>query len=109
MSAHGPDFTAYRCGDYLESPCARDGYYSAEDQWWVVVPKAKAEEICNVGDKTPLGFLKIGSPGVDGVSFGYRSGEDGIWSHEPILNEYRKIANDFPEFLHLYKQRHLQW
>ena len=109
MAAPGPDFSAYRCGDYLESPSARDGYYSTENHWWVVIPREKVEEIVDVSDKIPLGFLKIGSPGVDGISFGYRRGEEGIWSHAPILNEYQKIANDFPEFLQLFKDKHLKW
>jgi hypothetical protein len=109
MSALDPDFTAYRCGDYLESPYAREGYYSAPDQWWVVLPKEQAVEICDISDNSPLGFLKIGCPGIDGVSFGYRRDEEGIWSYDPILNEFLKIANDFPEFLQLYKDGHLQW
>ena len=109
MAALGPDFSAYSCGDYLESPYGRTGYYDNEAFQWVVVPKDQVEEIIDSLSGLPLGFLKIGSPGVDGISYGYKQGETGIWAHAPILNEFAKIANDFPEFLDLYKRQLLRW
>jgi hypothetical protein len=105
----GLNFAAYQCEDYLESPCATEGYYEAQSYQWIVLPRDRAEEIRDASDGTPLGFLRIGSPGVDGVSFGYRKGEQGIWSHDPILNEFRKLANDFPEFLQHWKAGHIQY
>lgn len=109
MSARRPDFASYQCGDYLESPLGRTGYYSKEAYLWVVVPKEQAEELKDLLTGLPLGFLKIGSSGVDGESFGYKRGEVGIWAHDPILNEFHKIANDLSEFLDLYRSGNLVW
>jgi hypothetical protein len=109
MSAQKIDFAAYQCGDYLESPYSRSGYYEAASYQWVVVPKERAEEIRDMLDNKSLGFLRIGSPGVDNVSFGYRKGEEGIWYHDPIGNEFGKLANDFPEFMQLWKDGHITY
>lgn len=104
-----PDFTAYQCNDYLESTYAINGYYSKEDEWKVVIPKSETKELFDDDEGIPIGFLKFGSPGVDGISFGYRRNETGIWSHEPYNGDFRRIANDFDEFIRLYQSRLLKW
>ncbi len=104
-----PDFTAYQCNDYLNSDYAINGYYSKQDEWQVVLPKSEAKEIFNEDEGELIGFLKVGSPGVDGISFGYRRDESGIWSHEPYEGNFRRIANDFNEFIQLFQSRLLKW
>jgi hypothetical protein len=109
MSAVRPDFSRFLCQDYLESRYFDVGYYSEKNHCWLVLPKESATDLCDL-DGRPLRFLKIGDPQADGVSFGYREGEMGVWSHEPILDEFLLVANDVHELVALFESgRLLQW
>jgi len=70
-----PDkWRVYECTDYFESALAMHGYWDERSQIWVIEPIERVEE------RTDCKFLQIGRPGVDGIGFGYRLGQSGIWA-----------------------------
>jgi hypothetical protein len=81
-------FTDYRCSDYFASARFRRGVWSESEQLWLIVPAGEVTEC------PQRHFLIIGSPGVDGIQFGYRSGHDGIWAHYPIEDDFVLLAPD---------------
>jgi hypothetical protein len=88
----------YACADYFESEYARTGHWSEDEQVWLIVPATEIEELRDF-DGQPLNFLRVGRPGVDGVSFGYRKGQKGFWAYLPIESEFQYLAATIREFL----------
>lgn len=83
-----PDtWRAYQCGDYFGSPLAMTGAWDADAQIWYVEPAEGLVEDAN------RGFLIIGRPGVDGITWGYRKGRPGIWVHYPLEDRFEHIAD----------------
>lgn len=76
----------FNCGDYFGSPLARNGYWDEPGQYWYVWPTERVYE------DTELQFLVIGSPGVDGIDWGYRRGHQGLWAWFPIDAEFVALA-----------------
>jgi hypothetical protein len=37
-------------------------------------------------------FLGVARPGVDGILFGYRSGQPGIWAYYPSSGEFKFMS-----------------
>ena len=87
------DFTSYPCSDYVASEWATTGLWDASVQLMVLVPVAEAVH------HEDLGFLEIGRPGVDGILFGYRTGQPGIWAYYPIDDDSVLLAPDLQSFV----------
>jgi hypothetical protein len=39
-----------------------------------------------------ISLLAVGGPGVDGIPWGYRRGEPGLWAYYPIEMEFTYVA-----------------
>jgi len=76
----------YECGDYFQSPLAEYGWWDEESQCWYVEP---ADSVYEDGVS---GLLVIGGPGVDGIRWGYRRDQPGVWAHYPIEDEFVLVA-----------------
>jgi hypothetical protein len=87
-SAMPQRWRAFNCGDYFASDLADRGYYDRESQYQHVWPRDRIYE----DDQRE--FLVIGSPGCDGIEWGYRWGMAGIWAWYPIEAEFRRMASD---------------
>jgi len=57
----------------------------------LIVPLAEVERSADGG------FLRIGGPGVDGISFGYRKEHGGVWAYYPGSDEYRCLGGAIGE------------
>ena len=79
-------FGDYRCSDYFDSEQFTRGVWRESEQLQLIVATDEVVE------RTDLGFLVVGRPGVDGIEFGYRKGHDGIWAYYPISGEFASIA-----------------
>ena len=77
-------FSEYRCSEYFAS--FTQGVWSEEEQMWLIV---RADEVC---ERPESEFLVVGRAGVDGIEFGYRRGQDGLWAHHPIDNDFTHVA-----------------
>jgi hypothetical protein len=76
----------YGCFDYFASPFAEQGYYDEAGQYWYIVP---ADEVYEDSERP---FLVIGGPGVDGINWGYRAGQTGLWAYYPLDQEFVWLA-----------------
>jgi hypothetical protein len=76
----------YECGDYFRSPLAEHGWWDEGGQSWYIEPAR------NLVEESALDFLVIGGPGVDGIRWGYRKRQCGVWAHYPIDNEFLLLA-----------------
>lgn len=88
----------YLCSDYFNSEYAAKGYWCEDSQLWVVVPVGEIEELRDVRNR-PLGFLAVGRPGVDGISFGYREDQPGLWAYYPMTGEFVYIATSIGDLV----------
>jgi len=79
-------YRVYPCGDYFGSPQFTRGYFDEEAQFTTFYAAA------DVVEYPALGFLAIGGPGVDGIEWGYRCGESGLWAYYPITSEFVYLA-----------------
>jgi|SRR5271170_6305990 len=76
----------YTCDDYFASDWSTRGCWDEEAQRNVIVP---ADEVQEYPDR---GFLAVGRPGADGILFGYREGQTGLWAYYPIENAFVPVA-----------------
>jgi hypothetical protein len=77
---------SYNCADYFRSPLSETGWWDPEGQCWYIEPAPSVRE------DLARELLVIGRPGVDGIEWGYRRGEQGIWAHYPIGDTFRFVA-----------------
>jgi hypothetical protein len=82
------DALRYDCAEYLQSPLSNDGLWDESAQLWLIEPSTRAEE------HGAIGFLQIGRPGVDGIGFGYRLGNPGLWAYHPMDQRFQWLAPD---------------
>jgi hypothetical protein len=75
----------FNCADYFASALAAHGHWDELGQYWYIEP---AQQIYEDPDRQ---FLVIGGPGVDGILWGYRHGQSGVWAH-PIDGEFVWLA-----------------
>jgi hypothetical protein len=75
----------YHCGEYFTSALGEQGYWDERGQYWYIWPAERIYE------DTGLQFLVIGGPGVDGIHWGYRRGQSGLWAY-PIDGEFAWLA-----------------
>ena len=83
-------FNGYALDEYL-TPTYEQGWYDDLAQQWLIVPPGAAYE--------SNGLFVIGSPGVDGIVWGYRRGEYGIWMYEPISQDFTYLAPSLASFV----------
>ncbi|MBI3864294.1 MAG: hypothetical protein HY290_20615 [Planctomycetia bacterium] len=84
----------YRCDDYFLSQLAVNGYFDESAQQWLIVT---AEE---VAEDVKAEFLQIGSPGADGIGFGYRNGQPGLWAYHCMTGqEFQWLARTAQQLL----------
>jgi hypothetical protein len=76
---------AFNCADYFESSLAVRGCADATG-FIFVLPRQEVYEY------DELGLLVIGSPGCDGIVWGYRRGRMGIWAWYPTDREFVPVA-----------------
>jgi hypothetical protein len=72
----------FNCADYFNSPLAEHGYWDESGEYWYIWPAERVYE------DTELQFLVIGSPGIDGIDWGYRRGHSGLWAWYAIDAEF---------------------
>ena len=82
---------SYNCDDYFLSPLSENGWWDEPAQCWYIEPADRVLEDAR------RDFLIIGRPGVDGIQWGYRRGEQGLWAHYPIDDEFVLLARSASE------------
>ena len=70
-----------------------EGYYSDYIQYWVIRPQAEWEY------DAEREWLCLGGPGVDGLEFGIRKGQAGVFAYYPIDDDYVQKAPSVPELI----------
>jgi len=79
-------WATYQCEDYFAEGWSVRGHFDELSQVWLVVSFRQAVE------DTDLALLTIGTPGVDGIRFGYRLGLPGLWAYYPQEGEFQEVA-----------------
>lgn len=74
--------------NFCTSILPREGYYSEAEYNWLLRPSDKWE----IRDEGA--WLEVGGPGVDGISFALRRGEEGIFAYYPFDGEFVWKAKD---------------
>jgi hypothetical protein len=77
---------AYPCDDYFHGGRSEGGFYDEQSQLLGIVPLAEAYE--DVSHK----FFAVGRSGCDGIDFGYRKDQSGLWAFYPIEQEFKFLA-----------------
>ena len=72
----------FNCDDYFNSPFSEQGCWNEPGQNWDIL------EARQVYEDTVLQMLVIGHPGVDGIVWGYRHGQSGLWAWNPMTGEF---------------------
>jgi hypothetical protein len=65
------------------------GYYSQRDQYWLLRPSDEWKLL-----EAEDNWLEVGGPGVDGISFVLKRGEQGVFAYYPIEREFVWKARD---------------
>jgi hypothetical protein len=91
--ATAAELASYACADYLTSKWSQDGLYDVAAQVWLI---ESADKAVLHGD---VNFLEVGRPGVDGIAFGYRRGESGVWAYYPYEKRFQRLADSINEFV----------
>jgi hypothetical protein len=82
----------FPCDDYIDSEWAEHGCW-ADPYTRVIVPAS------GVSVREDLEFLVVGGPGVDGVLWGYRRANPGIWEYQPIDGEFILMADTLEDLI----------
>ena len=83
--------TSYPCNDYFDSEFATRGHWDEISQIQVIVPSSEVEELPG------RDFLAVGRAGVDGILFGYRAEQKGLWAYYPMEKDFRLLATTVQE------------
>jgi hypothetical protein len=83
---------SYHCDDYFASTLAEFGSWDDASQLWLVWP---ADRVYERPDEQ---FLVIGTAGVNGIHWGYRGGQRGLWAY-PIDGEFVWKASSAAELV----------
>jgi hypothetical protein len=86
---------SFPCDDYFASTYCRTGYFDETGQYWYVVPFDR------IFEDEEAGFLEVGGAGFDGIRFGYRRGQPGIWAY-PVAGEFVQVGETVDSFLQGY-------
>jgi hypothetical protein len=76
----------YNCADCFSSSFAASGYFDSQAQFQYILP------VTDVYEDSSRNFLVVGGPGVDGITWGYRRGERGLWAWYPIRGEFVQLS-----------------
>ena len=85
-------FSGFSCQEYFASPRFRRGILLEWAQLQIVYPE---HELRVLDDAS---FLAIGSAGADGIEFGYRADQAGLWAYYPVDQVFQWVA---PSISHL--------
>lgn len=85
MSRSGP-VRRFECADYFGSPLAENDYWDESSQHESIWPADRVYE------DSDFESLAVGGPGVDGKTWGYRSGHSGLWAWFPIDGEFVALS-----------------
>jgi hypothetical protein len=86
-------WSAYPCGDYLAGHWWQSGHFDELSQTLVIVPLSDAYE------NTDIEFLAVGRSGADGIDFGFRKGQAGLWAFYPYEGEFKFMATNVQELV----------
>jgi hypothetical protein len=92
------EYSDYACEEYF-AKYAQEGFLHPTEQYWFVDKADGLEELMDEEEEEPLDFLSIGGPGVDGIRWGYRKEQPGIWSYNPNTGEFNKLADSIDDLL----------
>jgi hypothetical protein len=81
------------CEDYFSSPLSVHGYWDESGQLWLIEPAHRVEE------EHEASFLQIGHPGVDGIGFGYRKNQPGLWAYHRMELRFQYLCETANQLL----------
>jgi hypothetical protein len=84
-------FKDYRCSEYFASERFTAGYYDESAHFWTFF------RVEDLREQPDLEFLAVGSPGCDGIEWGYRKGHPGLWGFYPIEQRFELLAPTLTE------------
>jgi hypothetical protein len=84
-------FKDYDCRDYFDSDKFARGVYDEQARFWTFYIAT------DVIERPELEFLAVGSPGCDGLEWGYRKGSPGLWVFYPIEQRFQLLAPTLAE------------
>ena len=87
------EYHDYPCEEYFADGWAVRGHFDEPSQLWVITPLAEAYL-----DAT-IDFFAVGRSGCDGIDFGYRKGQTGLWAFYPIDREFRFMAGTIVDLI----------
>src|SRR5215831_11481487 len=79
-------FRHYPCEDYFAAGWAERGHFDEPSQTPIIAPLSKTYE------SEGKDFFAIGRSGWDGIDFGYRVGQTGLWAYYPIGGDFKFMA-----------------
>ncbi len=87
MTKKIPDkYAAYKCEDYFQGAWSQDGHFDDDSQTLLIVPLNETYEV------EESGFFAVGRSGGDGIDFGYRKNQSGLWAFYPIEENFKFMA-----------------
>ena len=84
--------TQFSCVEYLNN-FAQTGYFDKSSFLDLIYPLVDAKPINNNQ------FFEIGRADVDGIVFGYRANQQGIWAFYPISHHYKFMTASLNDFI----------
>ncbi len=82
---------------------ACDEYFT--DNWWEPPPDDSADscgclyDLAHIHEDSTHGFLAIGTSSCDGIHFGYRQRQPGLWVYYPVEDFFKNVANTVAELV----------
>lgn len=83
---------SYHCEEYFSAGWAERGHFDQFSQTPVIVP------LPEVYEDVEHRFLYVGTSGCDGIHFGYRDGQSGLWAF-PIDGEFKYMADTIADLV----------
>lgn len=92
-SSFSPKYEGFNAEEYFTNKRFFAGIYDNESHLQLILPE---EEIYIFSTED---FLVIGRPGVDGIEFGFRKNQEGIWAYYPIDQRFSLVAANIAELV----------
>ena len=83
----------YHCEDYFREGWCERGHLDEASHTLVFAPLTEAYE------NPEIEFFVVGTSGWDGIDFGYRRGQAGLWAYYPIEREFKFMAPTVAELV----------
>ena len=90
-------FREFHCAEYFGAFQFSLGVFLPEAQLQIIYPSSDLRVI------EVSRFLAIGSAGADGIEFGYRTAEKGLWAFCPQEERFEFVANSLIELVQGYR------